>query len=83
MSRRFQFSLRALIAAMLVVAAFFGGVHFERERVERERLRLSRDARQKEISRLMARFNVLMDKQRNRSKEVFPWIAPEPSQVAP
>ncbi|HVA44904.1 MAG TPA: hypothetical protein VNH11_00835 [Pirellulales bacterium] len=32
MPRRFQFSLRALLVAMLVVAAFFGGIHFERER---------------------------------------------------
>lgn len=32
MSRRFQFSLRGLLVVILVVAAFFGGVHFERER---------------------------------------------------
>lgn len=27
-----QFTLRALLVAMLVVAAFFGGIRFERER---------------------------------------------------
>jgi hypothetical protein len=32
MSRRFQFSLRWLFFATLVVAAFFGGIRFERER---------------------------------------------------
>jgi hypothetical protein len=37
MSRRFQFSLRALLVAMLVVAAFFGGSQFGAKR-ERERL---------------------------------------------
>ncbi|HET6879768.1 MAG TPA: hypothetical protein VFI31_06425 [Pirellulales bacterium] len=31
-----QFSLRALLIAMLVVAAFLGGIHFERERRRRE-----------------------------------------------
>ena len=31
-----QFTLRALLVAMLVVAAFFGGVRFERERRNRE-----------------------------------------------
>jgi hypothetical protein len=30
-----QFTLRALLLAMLVVAAFFGGVRFERERRRR------------------------------------------------
>ena len=30
MSRRFQFSLRALLVAMLVVAAFFGGMALQR-----------------------------------------------------
>ncbi|HET6879093.1 MAG TPA: hypothetical protein VFI31_02995 [Pirellulales bacterium] len=35
MTRRFQFSLRALLVAMLVVAAFFAGIHFERERRRR------------------------------------------------
>jgi hypothetical protein len=34
-SRRFQFSLKALLVAMLVVAAFFGGVRFEGERRRR------------------------------------------------
>ena len=36
MSRRFQFSLKTLLVAMLVAAAFFGGIHFERERRRRE-----------------------------------------------
>ena len=31
-----QFTLRALLVAMLVVAAFFGGIRFERERRRRE-----------------------------------------------
>jgi hypothetical protein len=31
-----QFTLRALLIGMLVVAAFFGGIHFERERRRRE-----------------------------------------------
>jgi hypothetical protein len=31
-----QFTLRALLMAMLVVAAFFGGIRFERERQRRE-----------------------------------------------
>lgn len=36
MPRRFQLSLRALLVAMPVVAAFFAGVRFERERARRE-----------------------------------------------
>ena len=32
MARRFQFSLRALLVAMMVVAAFFSGIHVERRR---------------------------------------------------
>lgn len=83
MRRRFQFSLKWLLVAMLIVAAFFGGIRFERERVERERLRLALDAQQKEVDQLRARFNALMDKQRDRSKRVFPWIAPETAQMAP
>ena len=31
----FQFTLRVLLVAMLVVAAFFGGIRFERERRRR------------------------------------------------
>jgi len=31
-----QFTLRALLVAMLVVAAFFGGIQFKRERRRRE-----------------------------------------------
>jgi hypothetical protein len=31
-----QFTVRALLVAMLVVAAFVGGIHFERERRRRE-----------------------------------------------
>ena len=31
-----QFTLRALLVAMLIVAAFFGGVRYERERRRRE-----------------------------------------------
>ena len=31
-----QFTLRSLLVAMLVVAAFFGGIHFERERKRRD-----------------------------------------------
>ncbi|MGH7134416.1 MAG: hypothetical protein ACREHD_01670 [Pirellulales bacterium] len=31
-----QFTLRALLVAMLVVGTFFGGVHFERERRRRQ-----------------------------------------------
>jgi hypothetical protein len=34
--RRPQFSIRALLILMLVVAAFFGGIKFERERRIRE-----------------------------------------------
>jgi hypothetical protein len=34
-----QFTLRVLLMAMLVVAAFFGGIHFERERRRREEAR--------------------------------------------
>jgi hypothetical protein len=30
MRRRFQFSLRALLMAMLIIATFFAGIHFER-----------------------------------------------------
>jgi hypothetical protein len=33
---RFQFSLKWLFVAMLVVAAFFAGIHFERQRRNRE-----------------------------------------------
>jgi hypothetical protein len=35
MSRRFQFSLRALLVVMLAVACFFGGIRFELERRRR------------------------------------------------
>lgn len=35
MKRRFQFSLRALLIAMLCAAFFFGGIRFERERRRR------------------------------------------------
>ncbi len=31
-----QFTLRALLVAMLAVGCFFGGIHFERERQRRE-----------------------------------------------
>ncbi len=31
-----QFTLRALLALMLAVACWFGGIHFERERQRRE-----------------------------------------------
>jgi len=34
--RRRQSTIRALLVAMLIAAAFFGGVQFERERFERE-----------------------------------------------
>jgi hypothetical protein len=34
--RRPQFSIRALLVAMLAAACFFGGIHFERERRRRE-----------------------------------------------
>ena len=34
--RRPQFSIRALLVVMLVVAAFFGGIKFEQERRLRE-----------------------------------------------
>ena len=37
MPRRFQFSLRALLVAMLVVAAFFGGMAVQRKFDERKR----------------------------------------------
>lgn len=33
---RFQFSLRDVLWLVLVVAAFFGGIHFERERKRRD-----------------------------------------------
>jgi hypothetical protein len=36
MMPRPQFTLRALLVAMLVVGAFFGGIRFERERRKRE-----------------------------------------------
>jgi hypothetical protein len=36
MPRRFQFSLRELLVLILVVACFFAGVRFERERRRRE-----------------------------------------------
>jgi hypothetical protein len=36
MPRRFQFSLKWLFVATLVVAAFFAGIQFERERRRRE-----------------------------------------------
>ena len=38
MSRWFQFSLKWLFVAMLVAAAFFGGIRLERERQRREDL---------------------------------------------
>lgn len=40
MSRRFQFSLRALLVLMLAFACFFGGIQFERERKRREAARI-------------------------------------------
>lgn len=38
MSTGLQFSLRPLLVAILAVAAFFGGIRFERERQRREDL---------------------------------------------
>lgn len=35
MTRRFQFSLRTMLASMLVVAAFVSGIRFERDRKRR------------------------------------------------
>jgi hypothetical protein len=43
MSRRFQFSLRALLVLILALACFFGGIRFERERRRREDARISGD----------------------------------------
>jgi hypothetical protein len=40
MSRRFQFSLRALLVLMLCVACYFAGIQFERERKRREAARI-------------------------------------------
>lgn len=45
MSRRFQFSLRWLFLAMLVVAAFFGGAAWQRRQMQ---LKLRRNERQME-----------------------------------
>jgi hypothetical protein len=36
MNRRFQFSLKWMFVAMLVVGCFFAGIRFERERRRRE-----------------------------------------------
>lgn len=35
MAKRFQFTLRTLLFALLIVAVFFGGIQFERERRRR------------------------------------------------
>jgi hypothetical protein len=35
MSRGFQFSLKTILVAILVVSAFFAGIRFERERQRR------------------------------------------------
>ncbi|HET6884529.1 MAG TPA: hypothetical protein VFI31_30525 [Pirellulales bacterium] len=52
-----QFTLRALLVLMLAVACFFGGIHFERERVRRAEptapeFKLAREARQAKLKKL-------------------------------
>ena len=42
MHRRFQYSLQWLLIVMAVIAAFFGGIAFERERKRREEERIAR-----------------------------------------
>jgi hypothetical protein len=50
-----QFTLRALLVAMLAAGCFFGGIHFERERRRREEARAAEQdpiIRQREADRL-------------------------------
>jgi hypothetical protein len=70
--RRPRFSIRTLLWLTLVVAAFLGGMAFEREQLERERVRLELEAQAREIDRLMARFNALMNADRKLDAEVLP-----------
>jgi hypothetical protein len=58
----------------LVVAAFLGGIGFERERLERERRRLEFEAQAREVDRLMARFNALMNGGQKRDAQVLPGV---------
>ena len=51
--KRPQFTLRALLVAVLVVAAFFAGIHFERERQRRADLEMERLASEAERARVM------------------------------
>jgi hypothetical protein len=54
MSRRFQFSLRALLVAMLVVGAFFGGMALQSQLASREMkaIRLNLENHRREINEL-------------------------------
>jgi len=54
------------------VAAFLGGIGFERERLGRERERLALEAQLTEVERLMARFNALMAAGQKHEVQVFP-----------
>jgi hypothetical protein len=52
MSRRFQFSLKRLFVAMLVVAAFFGGMSVQRQLDKRKApvvVRIRQDAKWKDV----------------------------------
>ena len=69
---RSRFSIRTLLWLTLVVAAFLGGVGFERKRLGRERARLALAAQVREVERLMARFNALMAAGQKREVQVFP-----------
>jgi hypothetical protein len=60
MSRRFQFSLRALLVAMLVVAAFFGGMaiqekiaSFQRSQREKDLEEVIRQLREQVYQRVL------------------------------
>ncbi|HJT34543.1 MAG TPA: hypothetical protein VJ783_21105 [Pirellulales bacterium] len=62
--KRPQFTVRALLVLMLVVAAFFGGIRFG-ERRERDRRTREDDARAKKVIADMLKFQADME-------EVFP-----------
>lgn len=64
-TRRPQFSLRALLVLVLAAACFFGGIHFERERRRRE----VEAARAEKMIQLMIYLDVLLSEDRYGESE--------------
>lgn len=64
--RRPHFTLRTLFVAMLVVAAFFGGIHFERERRVREE-RAAKDVARERSANVLKQITETLSRQANEA----------------